>query len=157
MRRILVVFESGERGRQALEWAAATARRETASLTVLALAPAQPIIRCGPCDDALDHAVLEAAEWELAQARTLLEADGRPGDSITFRALAHADARSVVSFIVAGGFEAVVVPRRRMLAGGHVRVRTVQRLVAAPVVLAGDAVDLDSATAPGRARAGSSA
>jgi hypothetical protein len=136
--RVLVVFESGTRGDDAVLEAAALARDGggDAELIVVALAPSQPVVRCGPSDDALDLAVIEAAEGELAHARRLLAGDDA-ALRVVYETLAHADARSLAALISARGAEVVVFPRRRLLVGGHVRVRAVERLIRAEIVVAG--------------------
>lgn len=157
-RRVLVLLESGARGAVALSDGVALASGAGgtgAELTVLALAPTQPVVRCGTSDDALDEAVTQAAERELAQARAPL---GRQDSvRVVYETLPRADVRSLAALITARDYEAVVIPRRRLLAGGHVRVRALQRLVSAGFVVAGSGVATPAPSSPARSHAGSSA
>ena len=156
MARVLVVFEPGTRGDGAVLEAAGLARDGAgeAELTVVALAPSQPVVRCAPSDDALDLAVIEAAEGELAHARQLLAGEDA-ALRVVYETLADAGARSLAALISGRDAEVVVFPRRRRLVGGLVRAGAVERLVRAQVVVAGGASATRMAAARGQSHAGS--
>ncbi len=131
--RILVVFEPGPRGEDALTHAASLARANAAAVTVVTLAPVQAAVRCGPCDGALEDEVMAAAERELAIARSVL--DGIGVDA-AYSVLRDADARALARFIDDAGFSAVLLGGRRGLGGG-VSAWRLRRMVGAPVLVGG--------------------
>jgi hypothetical protein len=132
-RRVAVVFEPGRGGLAALEHAAQLLAERPTELTVLALAPQEPLPRCGgPSPDAYNCAVIEQASSDLDQAAHRL---GGAGDGARFRMLIERIDPSLEAWIAENAFELVVLPARPPPLGSprHPAARRIRRHALAEV------------------------
>lgn len=112
-RRILVVYEPGRRGAAALKEVRRLAPGSADALTVVALAPRQPAMNCVYSGGALDAAVVDAADRDLAHARRGL---GPLAAGARFQILTGDAEHALRELAGEGGFDIVVAPRRRLRA-----------------------------------------
>jgi hypothetical protein len=112
-KRVVVLYEPGRTGSAALDLAGRFARDDGCALAVVGVAPQDTRICCGAVS-AMDynHAVREAADAELRQARTLL---GDAGKHASFKLLVQDKDPPLAAWIAAGGFDVVLLPARRRL------------------------------------------
>ncbi len=129
------MFESGVNGAAAIRQAAAAAVAEEAALTVVTLAGQDPGNRCcGPSPHAFNCAVREAAQEALGEAQELL---GGLATRATCSVLAGEPEPPLVAWVAERGFDVVLVPRRRLVRGGHWAARKLRRAGTAEVRLVG--------------------
>lgn len=108
-----MLYEPGRTGSAALDLARRLVGDDGAALAVVSVAPQDTRICCGAVS-AIDynHAVCEAANAELRQARTLL---GDVGRLASFTLLVQDKDPPLAAWIAAAGFEVVLLPARRRL------------------------------------------
>ena len=127
---ILVVFERGRGGEQALR-RAAELHAEGAELHIVTLAPqADPSRCCGPGPAPFNSAVREQARAELLEARAQLPAGA---ERVSFTALVGCPSPPLADWAAAHDFDLILLPaqgltRRR-------RARTLRRASAAEIRL----------------------
>lgn len=118
-RRVLVVFESGPAGLAALDCARELAEYEQAALSVVSVAPQQPLgMRCGGSPGDYNRAVRFAVAHELEQARERLgDIDAHAG----FELLVEGRDPPLHDWCVMGAFNMVLLPahRRPLRAPSH--------------------------------------
>ena len=134
-RRILVVYEPSRRGGAALEEVRRLAPGPVDALTVVALAPGLPAMNCVFSGAALDAAVVDAADRDLANARRGL---GPLAAGATFQVLTGDAEHALADLVRSGSFDLVLLPggsgvfgrrRRQRLSGiGGADIRFVTRL-----------------------------
>jgi hypothetical protein len=110
---VVVLYEPGRTGSAALDLARRLVGDDDCTLAVVCVAPQDTRICCGAVS-AIDynHAVCEAADAELRQARTLL---GDVGNRASFKLLVQDKDPPLGAWIAAGGFDVVLLPARRRL------------------------------------------
>ncbi len=108
--RMLVVIEPGRAGDAAVAEAVARARRTTAEVMLVGVAPHVGKVRCGPSGAEYNEAVIDAVARDLARARDRL-ADA--GIQATCRILVDGRDPPLEQFAAAGTFGLIVRPSRR--------------------------------------------
>ncbi len=118
-RRVLVVFESGPAGLAALDCARDLANAERAMLTVVSVAPQEPLgMRCGGSPTDYNCAVRDAVAQELEQASARL---GEIGAHAAFGLLVEGRDLPLQDWCAMGAFDTVLLPahRRPLRAPSH--------------------------------------
>ena len=104
------------------------------SVTVVALAPhSLPSGCCGASVDALNCAVRDAGKEDFGQARTLL---GSAAARATFKCLVRYADPPLPAWLADQGFDAVVLPARRLSRHGHPLARRLERVTDAEIRIA---------------------
>lgn len=106
---VLVWFEDGPGGRRALAQASVIARRRSAPLTVLAVAPHERVIGCGRC---LQGTVVWNVEMKKIAVEDLIEARRLLGDPdyVTYELVVGAPVPAIVGAAERLGIGTVVLP-----------------------------------------------
>ena len=118
-RRVLVVFESGPAGVAALDCARELAEYEQATLTVVSVAPQEPLgMRCGGSPSDYNCAVRDAVAHDLEQARARL---GEIGAHAACELLVEGRDLPLEDWCAMGTFDTILLPahRRPLRAPSH--------------------------------------
>jgi nucleotide-binding universal stress UspA family protein len=131
-RRVLVVFERGRAGSEALRHAAQLAS-EGAELSVVTLAPqASPSRCCGPGPGPYNCAVREEAYAELGEARTQL---GTAARQASFTVLAGTPSPPLAEWTATRGFDLILLPGHRLTPRGNRHAKSLGRTTRAEIRL----------------------
>jgi hypothetical protein len=134
--RVLALYEAGRRGSAAFDVASGLVERESAALTVLAIAPRAPGTPCSGCCGADPRAYNQAlAEATADDLRTAYVRLGPSAERATFKMLVEGTDPPLVEWISAQQFELVLLPARRRVFGGatHPEAARVQACTTAEV------------------------
>lgn len=134
---VVVLFEPGPAGREAIDLGRALAQDEGADLTVVGLVPGGTGgDRCGVSPVAYRDAVTDAVARELDEARSQL---GAAAQDATFKLLVEGIDPPLERWCEAGGFDLILLPARRRLlrARGHPAAARLSRLGRAEVRVIG--------------------
>lgn len=140
---MLVLFEPGRNGAEALRQAAELMATGQTELTIVTLAPQECKRCCGPSSEPFNCAVREQGVLELREARKIL---GPTAEWATFKVLVGARepgcskrqlAAPLAAWVETHSFDLVFLPRHRLTPGGHCAARNLRRSTAAEVRVVG--------------------
>lgn len=130
--RVLVVFERGRGGTEALRRAAELAVAG-AELSVVTLAPqADPTRCCGPGAGPYNCAVREEAQAELQDARSQL---GTGAVAASFTALVGTPSPRLADWASGRGFDLILLPAHRLTRRGNRHTKSLRQRTAAEIRL----------------------
>jgi hypothetical protein len=135
--RVLVLYEPGASGRQAISQACELSEAQGGHLTIVTVAPKDTRVR-GTGVSARDYndAVRESAQRELDEARRLL---GSLAERSIFEVVSEGGTASLAGWAATGAFDIILLPTRRRLfsRGTHPAAITLRRSTAADVRVVG--------------------